>query len=108
MGRNTSQNIIFKHPLLKLSLVIVAILLSFLGGYFINSTSLSKSLETEIKINSNEQRSAYDVQTELLRSFKAENLEKNSRLVIQDYSFSPTKLAFLPSRVLTGTWRLPT
>ena len=69
----------FSQVLLKVSSLVLVILVSFFGGYFLNSIQLSKHKETAIKTSSIEQRSVYDFKTQLLRSIKAENLEKISR-----------------------------
>ena len=78
-----SRTSILNRILWKVCSVVAVIVVSFLGGYLLNSVYSSNNQEKEAKIHPNEQRSARrvssEVRTQLLNSFKAESLEKNSR-----------------------------
>lgn len=78
-----SRTSILNRILWKFSSVAAVIVVSFLGGYLVSSVYSSNHQEKEDKIYPNEQRSArrvaFEVRTQLLNSFKEENLEKNSR-----------------------------
>ena len=79
----TGSTNIYLKVLLKFSSVVVVSFVSFYGGYLLNSIYPSNNQEIGAKINPIEQRSTRHLtshfQTQLLSSFKAENLEENLR-----------------------------
>lgn len=80
--KNCSRTIVLR-VLLKFSTVVAVGFVSFLGGYLLNSLYPSSNQEIQANMNPIEQRSTRRLtshfQTQLLSSFKAENLEENLR-----------------------------
>jgi len=79
---NCSRTIFFR-VFLKFSSIVAVSFVSFLAGRSLNSIYPSNYKEIATEMNSIEQRSTSDVasriKTQLLNSFRAENLEENLR-----------------------------
>ena len=80
--KNCSRTI-FLRVLLKFSSIVAVSFVSFLAGHLLNSIYTSNYKEIGTEMNRVEQRSTTDaashIKTQLLNSFRAENLEDNLR-----------------------------
>lgn len=80
--KNCSRAILLR-VLLTFSSIVAVSFVSFLAGHLLNSIYPSNDKEMEMEINTIERRSNNDaashIKTQLLNSFRAENLEENLR-----------------------------